>query len=278
MIFIHNRRTKEFQQRLEYKFSNQIKILEEPIKNQIELIRATEIEYQKILLNYESEKLLLKKKFLRSIEEIFNKRQKEIQILSTMQNNIHFWMKVLLNSNCTYNKINKNDMKVLKYLNNIDILYSNEELKNIKIRFHFDENEFIKNPILEKEYLMTDDNLIEKITSTKIEWKNKKSLFENKIIRKIKNKKTNEIKEIEEYKNLPSFFNFFYTMQFPKKNEIKNLSFHKEKDLAEFLDEEYETINELKNEILPHASEYFIGINQDNEIYQNYLEQKLAEF
>ena len=251
--------------------------MQKPIQNQLEEIRNLEAEYQSVLNKYEIEKLALKAKYIRELKEIMDQRSLLIKKLSDMQNNTKFWMKVLLNSNSTKNMINPKDLEVLKHLNNVEVLYTDTGLKNLKIIFDFEPNEYFSNTYLEKEYFFSDDNLIESINSTKIQWKNGKNYFSEKVKKKIKNKKTNEIKEIEIPKNSPSFFNFFYDFDFPNKSDLKKLSVMKEKEFFEFLDEEYQLIYELKDEILPFASEYYVGVIQDNELYADYLEKNITE-
>ena len=50
------------------------------------------------------------------------------------------------------------------------------------------ENEYLKNTKLEKSYTISKEYLLEKIESTKVEWKEGKNISAKKVTKKMKNK------------------------------------------------------------------------------------------
>ena len=61
-------------------------------------------------------------------------------------------------------------------------------IKSSKIIFEFSENEFFGNKLLEKEYIMTKEMLVDSITSTKINWFEGKDVTTKEEEKKCKNK------------------------------------------------------------------------------------------
>ena len=60
--------------------------------------------------------------------------------------------------------------------------------------------------------------------------------------------------------------------------KIKEISISKEKNLGEFSDKEYEILCIFKNEIIPYASEYYVGIIQDFQDFDAYLDKNIDNF
>ena len=209
MIF-DSRNLKEFQERLALKFKEKIEELKGQHKESILKIRKLEKDNENYIKEMEKEINQIKLKYASKTQEIMNIRNKEIDELNKIKEDINFWFKVLVNNKCTNNLINERDYQVLKYLSNINYEYIDRDINKIKLIFEFSENEFFSNKELEKEYILSNDGLIEKITSSNINWKKDKDYTKNIIKKKIKNKKTGEFITKEINDPLPSFFNFFF--------------------------------------------------------------------
>jgi Nucleosome assembly protein (NAP) len=67
-----------------------------------------------------------------------------------------------------------------------------------------------------------------------------------------------------------SFFNFFSNLKTPTEEEIKNIDIETERDLGAHFDTEYEIGLELVDEIIPNASEFFVGVDVDFDEYHQY--------
>ena len=274
----NQRNLKEYQERLGLKFKEKIEELKGQHKESILKIRQLEKENENYLHEMEKEINQIKLKYSSKTQEILNIRNKEIDTLNKIKEDINFWFKVLVNNKNTNNLINERDYPVLKNLININYEYIDRDINKIKLIFEFSENEFFNNKILEKQYNLSNDGLIETIISSNIEWKKDKDYTKNIIQKKIKNKQTGELITKEINDPLPSFFNFFFNYTFPDNKKIKEISISKEKNLGEFLDKEYEILSIFKNEIIPYASEYYVGIIQDFQDFDAYLDKNIDNF
>jgi len=266
-MFSSIRNEKIFSDRINNKFDDKIKDLNENDKNQINNIKNLENEEFNLNLKMEEEINEIKLKYQNLKKDIISKKEEEIKKLNNLNNETYFWFKVLTNNKLINNLINEIDYPALKFLNNLKWEYFNNDINIINLIFNFQENEFFENNLIEKKYYFSLDKFIYKIESTEIKWKKD---FRKKII---KNKK----KEKEIIDN--SFFNFFYNLELPNQEKIKknkNIDIEKEKSFAELFDKEYDLLKEIIYEIIPHASEYYVGIIPDIEEYLGYLEKNLG--
>ena len=79
---------------------------------------------------------------------------------------------------------------------------------------------------------------------------------------------------MERKEDVPSFFNFFTNLKTPSEEEIKKVSFDVEKELGGHFDMEYELGVEFTEEIIPYASQFFVGVSHDEEEYLEYLKEQ----
>ena len=115
---------------------------------------------------------------------------------------------------------------------------------------------------------MTRQNIIEKCEGTTIGWKEGKDVTMKKI--KKKNKKKNAAqKTITKMVEQESFFNFFKTIQMPEEKELtegkKGEEDEEEKDVGELMDQDFETGNDFKDQLIPLALEYYMEVIEDDE-------------
>ena len=117
-----------------------------------------------------------------------------------------FWEKVIMNSR--YFTINEKDKNILKYIKKIILVKCENDIKNFRVDFIFNKNEFFKPEILSKTYIYDKDGVLEKAIGTEIEWESKeKNPTVDKVRKKIKKGKKVINKEHEE--KVESFFDFF---------------------------------------------------------------------
>jgi len=180
-----------------------------------------------------------------------------------------FWSKCFKNSSQFGTIINKNDEKVLSHLK--DVTCDLQETGSYTLNFIFETNQYFDHPILKREFLLdVEKQSISKIVSTKIQWKSEEL---NPTIEKkkkvVKNKKTKVKKEVTKVEEVPSFFTFF------KDYDILNAGKHDhdhddeeeehEEDEGDIIEEEYDLGNFIKEEMIPYAIEYYLGIIKDDE-------------
>lgn len=133
-----------------------------------------------------------------------------------------FWAKMLFKCEEISSFINEDDRQALKYLNKIEVERTSPEDSHFIVRFFFDENEFFTNEQLwikaerdveeideeDEEYGFEDSDII-LIESPNIEWKNKKNLTSETIIKKQRNKRTGQTRTVKRNVKKESFFNIF---------------------------------------------------------------------
>ncbi len=88
---------------------------------------------------------------------------------------------------------------------------------------------------------------------------------------------TGEKKEIERKEENNSFFNFFTDLKTPNEEEFKKVSFDAEKELGLHLDTEYELAIEFSEEIIPYASQFFVGVSHNENEYQEYVMDQIEK-
>ena len=162
-MFSSIRNEKIFSDRINNKFNDKIKDLNENDKNQINNIRNLENEEFNLNLKMEEEINKIKLKYQNLKNDIVLKKDEEINKLNNLNNETFFWFKVLTNNKLINNLINEIDYPALKFLNNIKWEYFNNDINIINLIFNFQENEFFENNLIEKKYYFSLDKFIYKI-------------------------------------------------------------------------------------------------------------------
>ena len=175
-----------------------------------------------------------------------------------------FWYKVLLNNQDIM--LNERDKEVLKKLKLIKC--TPEENGNFSLEFFFEPNDYFTNEVLKREFILDEDCDIKEIKSDEIQWKSDamNTTIEIKQ-KKVKNKRTKQVKTITKKEKIPSFFSSFKHFE---KKEGENKEEKDEEDEDEegeelTIDDEYDMALQYKEEIIPYAIEYYLGIADDGE-------------
>jgi nucleosome assembly protein 1-like 1 len=176
-----------------------------------------------------------------------------------------FWYKCL--ENCQDIMINDKDKNILKKLKNIKC--NTEENGNFTLEFVFEPNDYFSNEVLKREYILDEDYDIKEIKSDEVQWKSDEvnPTIEIKQ-KKVKNKRTKQIKTVQKKEKVPSFFSSF--KNFVKKDDKEK---DEEKDDDEddeggdemTIEDEYDQALQFKEEIIPYAIEYYLGIADDED-------------
>jgi nucleosome assembly protein 1-like 1 len=176
-----------------------------------------------------------------------------------------FWYKVILNNQDIM--INEKDKDILKKLKLIKC--NPEENGNFSLEFFFEPNDYFTNEVLKRNFILDEDYDIKEITSDEINWKSddKNPTIELKT-KKVKNKRTKQVKTITQKVKVPSFFSSF--KHFEKKegeNKDEKNDDDDEDDEGEELtiEDEYDLALQFKEEIIPYAIEYYLGIADDED-------------
>jgi len=177
-----------------------------------------------------------------------------------------FWYKCL--ENCQDIMINEKDKNILKKLKLIKC--TPEENGNFSLEFFFEPNDYFTNEVLKREFILDEDYDIKEIKSDEIQWKSDdvNPTIEIKS-KKIRNKRTKQIKTVQKKEKIPSFFSSFRNMV--KKDDDKGKNEDKDDDDDEeapdemTIEDEYDQALQFKEEIIPYAIEYYLGIADDED-------------
>jgi len=196
-----------------------------------------------------------------------------------------FWLRCIENNTSFGKLVNDKDKKVLKHLNNITI--DNQLGFNFTLTFHFSPNEFFDHPTLTRTFTFDDKkSTIEKIVSTKINWKSE-DLNPGIEKKKKKIKKGKETKVITKVSEVPSFFRFFKSYDIAELEKKDNKEKEKDKDDdeegeedegMEILEDELDLGNQFRDEIIPYAIEYFLNVvGGEEDMDDDYEEEEEEE-
>lgn len=162
------------------------------------------------------------------------------------------------------------DRPILGYLANIELdLHEGDKGEGYDLIFTFLPNNYFNQTVIKKELHMRDKNILDKTTSTKIDWKDGC----NPTIKKTKKKKGK--KKVNVTVKCDSFFNFFNDIdpetskkedgEKNKEGDDKDEDFEDvedgaDDDVQDKLQEELEIADQFKDDLVPLALEYYLGV------------------
>ena len=183
-----------------------------------------------------------------------------------------FWIRAMINHGGIARLIQEKDRPILMHLQDIQCNLHTEGY-GFDLIFSFEKNDYFKNATLQKSFVMTRQNIIEKCEGTVIEWKDGKDVTQKKIKKKQKPKKGQPGKTITKTVEQESFFNLFKTITMPDEEELAGKKPSKEeeeegeekKDAGELMDEDYDMGNEFKDQLIPLALEYYLEVIEEDD-------------
>ena len=173
-----------------------------------------------------------------------------------------FWLKVLKAHNLVKDYVKKHDEPILKHLTNISGQHFSDRI-GYELTFTFSPNQYMENTELKKVYHMIDERILEKVESSSINWKEGKDPTKKKVKKKQKNKKTGAVRTIMKTAEQTSFFNFFKSLSMPPPEEMDWKSKEEQDELSTKLDEDFDLANDIFNELIPEALEFYLGVVDD---------------
>jgi len=176
-----------------------------------------------------------------------------------------FWLKSMLAHKEISMGIGEKDRAILNYLQDIK-LELHEAGHGYTLIFLFEKNSYFKELELKKAFNMSQPNVIEACIGTEITWNSGQDVtHEKKKKGKGKNKKTVVVK-------CDSFFNFFESIDVSKLSEEiengKEANDDEEEEgdeKAEQMDQDFELGNCVKDDLIPLALEYYLGVIEQPE-------------
>lgn len=185
----------------------------------------------------------------------------EVDHLKGVQGIPDFWFKAIKNNQMIFELVKEKDEEILKFVKHVDTERTDEP-KTLKVNFYFNENEFFTNKDLSlKIYYRGDQDEVEKIEGTQINWNEGKDPTKKKVKKKQKNKKTNETRTIVKTVDADSFFNVFQSRTAPDENAA--LESEEENELQDKIDQAMNLAEDVEDVLIPDALEYYLGLNDD---------------
>jgi nucleosome assembly protein 1-like 1 len=182
-----------------------------------------------------------------------------------------FWLGVMRNCRAIAGNITEKDEVILHSLINVTVetLPEDQAEGNIgfKLEFTFKENEFFKNKVLTKTYLMadtSDDPVLEKAIGTVIDWEPGKNVTVKIKKKKQRNKKGSGTRTVTKEEPCESFFNFFNPPAIPNPEEEPLDEDEMEQRQYE-LESDYEMGIAFQERLVPHAIKWFTGEAEDDD-------------
>ena len=169
-------------------------------------------------------------------------------------------MKALLNHPMG-EMVSEKDRPILGYLQNIELeLHDEEKGEGFDLIFTFAQQTYFEPSVLKKEIHMKHKGLVDKMVSTEIKWKDGCDPTRKKVKKKRKGKKvTVEVK-------CDSFFNFFKDEPEKSDKDEEKDEDGADMDVDELQDEHQQLAEQFKDDLVPLALEYYLGvIEQDDE-------------
>ncbi|CAI2375087.1 unnamed protein product [Moneuplotes crassus] len=173
-----------------------------------------------------------------------------------------FWLKVLKAHTLVRDYIKKHDEPILKHLANITGEHFPDRC-GYELVFTFSENEYMTNTELRKVYHMIDERILEKVESSSINWREGKDPTKKMVKKKQKNKKTGAVRTVMKKGDQASFFTFFKSITMPPNEEMDAMPKEEQDELTTKLDEDFDLANDIINELIPEALEFYLGVVDD---------------
>lgn len=185
-----------------------------------------------------------------------------------------FWLQAVDNHPMFEDFIQDWDKPVLKYLSNIttEDLDAEDSHKGFKLLFHFAENPYFTNRVLEKQYFTEEDSPytqdlnVTQIKGTVVEWRKGKDVTVHMVAKKKKGSKSKKTKK-EEEEPRDSFFRDFFRdlepeMEVPDDVAVdSDMGSDPDDDeiIESLMDRDHDLGSALKDEIIPFAVRWYTG-------------------
>lgn len=174
-----------------------------------------------------------------------------------------FWQRAMLGHQSISKTIVEKDRPILAYLQDIQ-LDLHEKGQGYTLKFVFEKNSYFEGTELTKQFIQSKPNVIEKCIGTEINWTAGSDPTKEKKKKKVK-KAGGGKKTVTKEVKCDSFFNFFETIALKEKeggSKKKDDSEEEEDedDVGERMDADFDIGNDFKDDLIPLALEYYLGV------------------
>jgi len=239
-----------------------LNLVEPSVRPFVEKLHSSDQQYDKIYGKFCNEIYELQRKLHADTKEIFKTR-------SGIYCNIpDFWVLALSAHEDVKHAISNKDMEILRYLENIEVEMLAPPKKGFTLRFKFrSDNPYFDHPELSKTYEMDPevptlepDLISVSANPSQIKWKN---LDPRKSAMVDGAGEDDDDNDDHKYKHRPSFFHWFTSIDIPPPpefdKEVDEAERHYFKMIREALAADCAIAYAVKDDILPHAVEYYTG-------------------
>lgn len=179
-----------------------------------------------------------------------------------------FWLRAMLSHGNLQHEISEKDRSILAYMEDIK-LNLHEQGFGFDLIFVFESNSYFTGTELKKSFVMARPNVVEKCLGTPIQWAAGSDPTKEKKKKKVK--QGGKQKTVTTTVKCDSFFNFFETVEAAEFNKKKpsgddsSSEDDMENKIGEQMDHDFDMGNDLKDDIVPLALEYYLGVIQKEE-------------
>jgi len=181
-----------------------------------------------------------------------------------------FWCQAFKNCGAIRDIIKDGDEEILEYLSDVRSEFLDEtEQTSFKLTFEFAKNPFFDHSVLEKTFILREEEDGEKVLSrtdgTKIVWAEGKDVTKKTITRKQKNKRTKQVRIITETVENDSFFGFFGSQVIPTDEQFDTMSESEIEDLERVVETAFDAAVAIRDKIIPRALGWYRGLEHDDD-------------
>ena len=203
-------------------------------------------------------------------DEAFETLEVPICDVKDIQNTVKgvsgFWLRAMLAHTNLQHEITEKDRSILAYLQDIRLTLHDSGF-GFNLTFVFEENAYFAGTELTKQFVMTKPNVVEKCVGTNIVWTAGSDPTKEK--KKKKTKSGGKTKTVTTTVKCDSFFNFFETVEAAdlgnKQPSGDSDSDDDENKIGEQMDHDFDMGNDIKDDIVPLALEYYLGVIEKEE-------------
>eukprot|EP00002_Diphylleia_rotans_P007828 TRINITY_DN174_c0_g1_i1.p2 TRINITY_DN174_c0_g1~~TRINITY_DN174_c0_g1_i1.p2 ORF type:complete len:330 (-),score=125.07 TRINITY_DN174_c0_g1_i1:366-1355(-) len=227
-----------------------------PVKERVEKLLALQGEHDAITAKLEKEITEIERRYAAQYQPFYAKR---VEILNDGEALPDFWLTAMKRNEFVASSITEKDEDVLKYLDDVKAEFLAEG-EGFKLLFTFRENPYFENTVLEKTYIMDEEDssqdiMIKDLKGTKINWKPGKNVTVSLVKKKQRHKGRGEVRVVTKEEPTDSFFNFFNPPQIPGEDADEEAL----EEIEAVIDADYEIGVFIKEKLVPNAIGWFTG-------------------
>lgn len=191
-----------------------------------------------------------------------------------------FWLRAILSNKILAMTVQEKDRAILNYLIDIRLeLHDPSTGAGFTLFFDFEPNSYFSNTTLTKKYLMSSSNVIDICEGCEIKWTAGSDPTKTK--KKKKQKKGGKKTNVTVVVKCESFFNFFETINSEDKDPEEDGNDDDDHPhphgIGERIEADYELGNIFKDDLIPLALEYYLGVIEQEDDEDEYGEEDGAD-